>query len=51
VIAIQPGRVEHDGESIYFEVSGAGDAVVFSHGLGGNHASSSRSGRSPSGTA
>jgi 3-oxoadipate enol-lactonase len=39
VIATQPGRIEHDGESIYFEVSGAGDAVVFSHGLGGNHAS------------
>jgi len=39
VIAIQPGRFEHDGESIYFEMSGSGDAVVFSHGLGGNHAS------------
>jgi 3-oxoadipate enol-lactonase len=39
VIAIQPGRIEHGGESIYFEVSGSGDAVVFSHGLGGNHAS------------
>lgn len=39
MIATQPGRIDHDGESIYFEVSGAGDAVVFSHGLGGNHAS------------
>jgi 3-oxoadipate enol-lactonase len=39
VIAPLPGRLEHDGESIYFEVSGAGDGVVLSHGLGGNHAS------------
>ena len=39
MIAIQPGRLENDGESIYFESSGAGPAVVFSHGLGGNHAS------------
>jgi 3-oxoadipate enol-lactonase len=39
VIAIQPGRLEHNDESIYFEVSGDGDPLVFCHGLGGNHAS------------
>jgi 3-oxoadipate enol-lactonase len=30
--------VEHGGESIYVESTGAGDAVVLCHGLGGNHA-------------
>jgi len=33
------GFVESDGEQIYFESWGAdGDAVVLSHGMGGNHA-------------
>lgn len=33
------GFVDHDGERIYWESAGAGDAVVLCHGLGGNHAS------------
>lgn len=32
------GFVESDGEQIYFESWGSGEAVVLSHGLGGNHA-------------
>lgn len=32
------GFVETEGEKIYYETYGEGDAVVFSHGLGGNHA-------------
>ena len=35
---LQSGFVEHDGEQIYFESTGAGDTVVLSHGNGGNHA-------------
>ena len=30
-------RLERPGASIYFEVSGKGPALVFAHGLGGNH--------------
>lgn len=30
--------IEHGGESIYAESTGAGEAVVLCHGLGGNHA-------------
>ncbi|MGI8709539.1 MAG: alpha/beta fold hydrolase [Acidimicrobiales bacterium] len=33
------GFLDHDGESIYYEVVGEGDAtLVLSHGAGGNHA-------------
>lgn len=32
------GILEHDGEEIYYEEAGEGDAVVLCHGLGGNHA-------------
>ncbi len=33
------GHVDHDGESLYFEVLGAGGTpLVLSHGAGGNHA-------------
>lgn len=32
------GFVESDGEQIYFESWGEGEAVLFSHGMGGNHA-------------
>lgn len=32
------GFVENEGEKIYYETYGSGDPVVFSHGLGGNHA-------------
>ena len=39
VIGRRTGFVEHDGESLYFEVSGEGGVpVVLSHGAGGNHA-------------
>ena len=31
------GRLEVDGERIYFESTGEGDPVVLCHGLGGNH--------------
>ena len=34
----QTGFVENEGEQIYFEAVGQGDAVVLCHGLGGNHA-------------
>lgn len=35
------GRIEHDGESLYYEVTGEPDArtVVLTHGAGGTHAS------------
>jgi pimeloyl-ACP methyl ester carboxylesterase len=35
------GRVEHDGESLYYEVTGPDDArtIVLTHGAGGTHAS------------
>jgi len=32
-------RLERPGASIYFEVTGKGPALVFAHGLGGNHMS------------
>jgi 2-succinyl-6-hydroxy-2,4-cyclohexadiene-1-carboxylate synthase len=32
------GFVVSDGERIYYETYGQGDAVVFTHGFGGNHA-------------
>jgi len=32
------GFVVSDGEHIYYETYGQGDAIVFTHGLGGNHA-------------
>jgi 3-oxoadipate enol-lactonase len=37
----QTSRIDHDGESLYYEVTGAPDArtVVLTHGAGGNHAS------------
>ena len=37
----QTSRLDHDGESLYYEVTGASDArtVVLTHGAGGNHAS------------
>ncbi|WAJ44260.1 alpha/beta hydrolase [Mycobacterium sp. Aquia_216] len=31
-------QIEHGGESIYAESTGAGEVVVLCHGLGGNHA-------------
>jgi 3-oxoadipate enol-lactonase len=31
------GRLERPGASIYFEVTGRGPALVFAHGLGGDH--------------
>ena len=34
----QTGTLEHDGESIYYEVTGEGEPLVLSHGAGGNHA-------------
>lgn len=37
-IARRSGFLERDGERIYFEASGAGDALVLCHGMGGNHA-------------
>ena len=33
------GRLRHDGAEIYYEVTGEGPAVIFAHGLGGNHLS------------
>ena len=35
---VESGTVEVDGESIYYETAGEGPVLVFSHGLGGNHA-------------
>lgn len=37
-LMLQSGFVEHDGEQIYFESIGTGEAVVLSHGSGGTHA-------------
>ena len=34
----QVGSLEHDGETVYYEVTGEGEPVVLSHGAGGNHA-------------
>ncbi len=34
---ITSGFVQNAGAEIYYEVSGSGLAVVFAHGLGGNH--------------
>ncbi|MCP5056428.1 MAG: alpha/beta fold hydrolase [bacterium] len=34
----ETGFLERDGERIYYEDAGEGDAVVLSHGAGGNHA-------------
>ena len=34
----QSGFVDSEGERIYYESHGEGEALVFSHGLGGNHA-------------
>ncbi|MGH7248867.1 MAG: alpha/beta fold hydrolase, partial [Pseudomonadota bacterium] len=36
---ITPGRLELDGVSLYYERAGGGPALVFLHGLGGNHLS------------
>ena len=33
------GRLERPGASVYYEVTGNGPALVFAHGLGGNHMS------------
>lgn len=33
------GRLRRDGAEIYYEVAGEGPAVIFAHGLGGNHLS------------
>ncbi|HYR34411.1 MAG TPA: alpha/beta hydrolase [Burkholderiales bacterium] len=33
------GRLRRDGAEIYYEVAGTGPAIVFAHGLGGNHLS------------
>ena len=33
------GRLRRDGAEIYYEVIGSGPAVIFAHGLGGNHLS------------
>ena len=38
VIRWASGVVSSDGEDIYYESAGEGTAVVFGHGLGGNHA-------------
>ena len=35
----QTGRLLVEGAEIYYEVSGQGPAIVFAHGLGGNHMS------------
>src|SRR5262245_32993797 len=35
----RPGSLERPGCRLYYEISGAGPALVFAHGLGGNHAS------------
>ena len=33
------GRLRRNGAEIYYEVAGEGPAVIFAHGLGGNHLS------------
>ncbi len=37
-LILSSGFVESGGEQIYYESVGTGDALVLSHGLGGNHA-------------
>jgi pimeloyl-ACP methyl ester carboxylesterase len=37
-LLLQTGYVEHDGERLYYESVGSGDAIVLSHGAGGTHA-------------
>jgi len=37
-LVIESGFVESGGEQIYYETVGAGEPLVLSHGLGGNHA-------------
>lgn len=37
-LVLTSGFVENGGEQIYYESVGAGEALVLSHGLGGNHA-------------
>ena len=37
--AVTSGFVQNAGAEIYYECTGAGPAVVFAHGLGGNHLS------------
>lgn len=37
-LTIASGFVSSDAESIYYESTGQGEAVIFCHGLGGNHA-------------
>ena len=38
-IEITQGFVSSGGEDIYYESAGQGDAIIFCHGMGGNHAS------------
>jgi 3-oxoadipate enol-lactonase len=37
--AVTSGFVQRSGAEIYYELSGSGPAIVFAHGLGGNHLS------------
>ncbi len=37
-IEITSGFISSDAEKIYYEFTGQGDALIFCHGLGGNHA-------------
>ena len=37
-LEITSGFISSDAERIYYESTGQGDAVIFCHGLGGNHA-------------
>jgi len=37
-LEITSGFISSDAEQIYYESTGQGDAVIFCHGLGGNHA-------------
>jgi pimeloyl-ACP methyl ester carboxylesterase len=39
VLVRRRGQLERPGCRLYYEVTGAGPALVFAHGLGGNHAS------------
>lgn len=36
---MKAGRLQRPGASLYYEVHGSGPAIVFAHGLGGNHLS------------